>query len=132
MNISAIIENASGKNDITVETNGNQKSIHIPVKENAQGSSVNGGELLFLALATCFSNDLYREASRRQLILNSVTVRVTGNFGKEGEAASNIKYDVDIKSDHPKEVISRLILDVDKVAEVHNTLRQGIPVHLNL
>ena len=103
MKISATLESTLNKNRITVETNGNQKPLNIPGKENGQGSSINGGELLFLALATCFCNDLYREASRRELILQSVTVSVKGDFGKEGEPASNIKYEVDIKSDHPNE-----------------------------
>ena len=131
MQISAKVENTAGKNQVIVETNGNQKSIQIPAKENGQGSSVNGGELLFLALATCFCNDLYREAARRKLVLHAVAVRVTGHFGQEGEPASNISYDVDIKSDHPEEDISKLIRDVDKVAEIHNTLRQGVQVELH-
>src|SRR5687768_7898400 len=116
MQITAILENSSIKNSILVETNGIQKEVLIPGKANGQGSSINGGELLFLALATCFCNDLYREANRRQLTLQSVFVNVTGNFGKEGEPASNIKYDVVITSDHPKEIITQLVDDVDKVA----------------
>jgi organic hydroperoxide reductase OsmC/OhrA len=62
MQISATLKNTTTQNHIIVETNGNQKEVHIPVKENGQGSSINGGELLFLALATCFCNDLHREA----------------------------------------------------------------------
>jgi organic hydroperoxide reductase OsmC/OhrA len=130
MQISATLKNTTTQNHIIVETNGNQKEVHIPVKENGQGSSINGGELLFLALATCFCNDLHREASRRDLTLQSISVRVTGDFGKEGESASNIKYEVDIKSPHAQDVITKLIKDVDNVAEVHNTLRKGVAVAL--
>jgi uncharacterized OsmC-like protein len=130
MQISATLENSSAKNHITVETNGNQKVVLIPGKENRQGSSVNGGELLFLALATCFCNDLYREAVRRQLTLQSISVHVSGDFGNEGEPASNIKYNVNIKSEYPNDVIQKLIHDVDKIAEVHNTLRKGVTVEL--
>jgi hypothetical protein len=68
--------------------------------------------------------------SRRDLTLQSIAVRVTGDFGKEGEPASNIKYEVDIKSPHAQDVITKLIKDVDNVAEVHNTLRKGVAVEL--
>ncbi|HEX7016918.1 MAG TPA: OsmC family protein [Cyclobacteriaceae bacterium] len=129
MVISATISNALETNEIMLETNGIANEIHIPAREGG-GSSVNGGELLFLSLATCFCNDLYREARRRQIDIQSVTVKVSGTFGKEGEPASDIKYLVDIQSEQPREIILQLIKDVDKVAEVHNTLRQGVKVSL--
>ena len=129
MEIKATVSNTVEKNEVILETNDVPKEIHIPAREGG-GSSVNGGELLFLSLATCFCNDLYREARRRQIDIQSVTVRVSGTFGKEGEPASNIKYMADIQSKQPREVILQLIEDVDKVAEVHNTLRQGVKVSL--
>ncbi len=65
MIISATVNNSQQTNDATVATEGNKKKISIPAKEDARGSSVNGGELLFLALATRFCNDVYREAAKR-------------------------------------------------------------------
>jgi uncharacterized OsmC-like protein len=50
----------------------------------ATGSRGNGGELLFLALATCYSKDLHREANQRGIRAESVEVRVSGEFGAEG------------------------------------------------
>lgn len=94
MTISAIIKNDCRVNDITVSTDDSERKIYIPGKEIGGGSSVNGGELLFLALATCFCNDLYREAGRRKIILSSVEVIVSGEFGNEGESASDIVYEV--------------------------------------
>ncbi|RYU97479.1 OsmC family protein [Emticicia agri] len=133
MTISATIRNTSQENTITVETNGNQQSISIPVKSAGRGSAVNGGELLFLALATCFCNDIYREAARRQMDIENVEVSVSGEFGKEGEPASHIIYEVSIEADkHSSAEIAELINQVDKVAEVHNTLRQGVSVKLKL
>ena len=99
MNIIASIKNSLQQNDIIVETDGNKKKIIIPAKPNGQGSSVNGAELLFLSLATCFCNDIYREAVRRNITIQSVEVTVFGEFGKEGEPASNISYKVNIQSD---------------------------------
>jgi uncharacterized OsmC-like protein len=54
--------------------------------------------LLFLALATCFCNDIYREAAKR-LKVQSVEVIVSGEFGGEGEPGSNIEYKAKIESD---------------------------------
>lgn len=132
MKITATIKNSLLQNDISVATEGNQKEIVIPSKPNGQGSSVNGGELLFLSLATCFCNDIYREAVRRNVIINSIEVLVTGEFGMEGEPASNICYKVNIQSDTPKNEIAELINHVDTVAEIHNTLRKGATVSLQI
>ncbi len=131
MKISAGIKNSNHSNDITVATEENQKKINIPSKADGFGSSVNGGELLFLSLATCFCNDLYREANRRKIEITEVEVNVTGEFGQEGEPASNITYNVNVQSLASERDIADLIAAVDKVAEVHNTLRKGINVSLN-
>jgi uncharacterized OsmC-like protein len=117
---------------VSVETNGTQRSVSIPQKDGAPGSSVNGGELLFLALATCYCNDLYREAKKRDITVDGVDVSVTGEFGGEGEPAKRIAYQVSVTSDAPREQIEDLIRHTDTVAEVHNTLREGRPVELTV
>jgi len=131
MKISASIRNEFQKHAVTVHTDGRQREVQIPSKEGGYGSSLNGGELLFLSLATCFCNDTYREAARRNVKIASVEVTVAGEFGKEGEAASNISYEVKIESPGcSADEIADLIRHVDSVAEIHNTLRSGIPVTL--
>ncbi|RFS16517.1 OsmC family protein [Emticicia sp. C21] len=133
MTISATIKNTVHENIINVVTNGNEQNINIPVKASGRGSAVNGGELLFLSLATCFCNDIYREAARRQMEIENIEVSVSGEFGKEGEPASNITYEVSIEADNHSPVeIAELINHVDTLAEVHNTLRQGVSVKLKL
>lgn len=130
MRISASIKNNPHKNDVVVSTEGNSKSIDIPAKISG-GSSVNGGELLFLSLATCFCNDLYREAAKRNMILDEVEVNVTGEFGREGEPGFNIVYTAAVHaSNSSQQQIHELIRHVDHVAEVHNTLRKGVSVTL--
>ena len=59
MNIKAEVYNAGSEHRVEVSTNGSVKSIEIPPKSSGRGSSVNGGELLFLAIATCYCNDLF-------------------------------------------------------------------------
>lgn len=130
MIITANVTNSMGSNKITVATEGNQKSIAIPSKEQGLGSSINGGELLFLSLATCFCNDVYREAAKRNIVIHKVNVTVLGTFGKEGEPASNITYQVNIDADCSQEEVDKLVVHVDTIAEVHNTLRKGMEVVL--
>lgn len=130
MNIAATIRNGFQENEVTVSTNNNEKKINIPGRPEGYGSSVNGGELLFLSLATCFCNDIYREAAKRKMNIQRVEVKVSGAFGKEGEPASNITYIVNIQSGHSNEEVNDLVQYVDKIAEVHNTLRQGVSVVL--
>lgn len=131
MLITATIANSAQENNVTVATDGNAKALSIPSKTTGRGSSVNGGELLFLSLAVCFCNDIYREAAKRNMHINSVEVTVHGQFGKEGEPASDIVYKADIKApEYPQEEINKLIHDVDSIAEIHKTLRQGVAVRL--
>jgi uncharacterized OsmC-like protein len=130
MHITASILNTNKQNEVRVMTNSTQKQLTILPKAEGKGSSVNGGELLFLALATCFCNDIYREAAKRGLEITSVEVNVSGEFGGEGEPGYNIQYEAKVDSSATAEEIRNLIVYVDKVAEVHNTLRLGTPVSL--
>jgi uncharacterized OsmC-like protein len=45
-----------------------------------------------LALATCYCNDLYREARKRGIEVHRVEVEVEGSFGAEGAAAERLAY----------------------------------------
>jgi organic hydroperoxide reductase OsmC/OhrA len=102
----------------------------IPAKADGQGSSTNGGELLFLALATCYCNDIYREAKRRGIEVERVEVEVTGEFGGEGEAAWQIRYSASVDAKAPRDEVLALMRHTDTVAEIHNTLRGGAAVAL--
>jgi Predicted redox protein, regulator of disulfide bond formation len=130
MQISASILNTGSQNEVTVSTNSATKQLLIPPKSEGNGSSINGGELLFLALATCFCNDIYREAKKRQMHITSVKVVVSGEFGDEGKPGFNIQYDAKVDGDATDEEINDLISYVDQIAEVHNTLRFGTTVTL--
>lgn len=129
MQISARIRTGEGGHEVTVATEGSSKSIAIAPKPTG-GSSINGGEMLAAALATCFCNDLYREAATRGIALHSVDVSVDAEFGGRGDPARKIRYRVAVSSDVSDEVIRALIAETDRVAEVHNTLRCGIAVEL--
>lgn len=130
MKISATIASGLNRQQSTVQTNDTAKTIDLPVKSSGYGSAVNGGELLLLALATCFCNDIYREAAKKNMTLSSVEVQCDADFGAEGEPGSNFVYHVKVQADQPSEVIEDLIQATDKLVEIHNTLRIGRTVTL--
>lgn len=131
MKISASVRSRIDSLETNVQTNGASKHIIISPKNNGQGSSVNGGELLLLSVAICFCNDIYREATKRNISIEQVEVNATGEFGAEGEPGFNFKYQTNIKADVSDEEIQSLIEHTDKVAEVHNTLRKGIKISIS-
>ncbi|QCR24968.1 osmotically inducible protein OsmC [Pontibacter sp. SGAir0037] len=132
MKVTATVENSLHKNIVSVETNENSQQISIPSKFTGYGSSVNGGELLCVALATCFCNDIYREANKRNIKVTKVVVEASAEFLAEGAAGSNIVYHAKIEGDASNEELLALVKHTDTVAEVHNTLRSGVKISLLL
>jgi uncharacterized OsmC-like protein len=130
MKISATINSAHNLHQVTVDTNGASKQMHISPKPDGLGSSINGGELLLLSIATCFCNDIYREAAKRGLSIQGIRVQATGDFGGEGEPGSNFQYHTAIESTATAQEIEELIAYVNSIAEIHQTLRKGIEVRL--
>jgi uncharacterized OsmC-like protein len=130
MLMSATIKSGFNHHEVEVQTNGTAKQVNIAAKATGFGSSINGGELLLLSLATCFCNDIYREAAKRNIAVDGVEVEVTGEFGAEGEPGSNFQYKAKITSNARQEEIDALIAHTDQVAEIHNTLRKGLNITL--
>ncbi|RCR71278.1 OsmC family protein [Larkinella punicea] len=130
MEISASIKNTFQQHEVVVQTNGDAKTVQISPKPSGYGSSLNGGELLLLSLATCFCNDIYREAAERNISVSEVKVVCTGRFGGVGEPGSDFQYKVTVISDAPSDEIDALIKHTDRIAEIHNTLRQGLSITL--
>jgi organic hydroperoxide reductase OsmC/OhrA len=75
MKIVAQVRNSHGEHEVTLATDGNAHSITIPPKPSGFGSRANGGELLLLALATCYCNDIYREAAKRGIKVDQVGLK---------------------------------------------------------
>ena len=130
MKISAVVRNASATHEVVVSTAGVQQRIAVPTKATGKGSAINGGEFLVLALATCYCNDLYREAARLGFAVESVEVEATAEFPGVGLAATNIKYKAKVLSSASAAEITELLRQTDAVAEVHNTVRSGAAVTL--
>lgn len=130
MKISATIKSQFNQLQTIVQTNDAAKEMQIAPKQTGYGSSINGGELLMLSLATCYCNDIYREAAKRNINVSNVEVEFTSEFGSEGEPGFNFKYKVHVDADASPSEIEDLIQHTDKVAEIHNTLRKGLDVTL--
>lgn len=128
MEISAHVSHQAGRHTVELRTNDKAQTLSVPARTGAPGSAVNGGEFLMLALATCYCNDLYREAARLGIALDGVEVQATAQFPGIGLAATDIRYTAKVHASAPADMIEQLLRETDAVAEVHNTLRNGVPV----
>lgn len=130
MQVRATLSNTvTGHSLITTSAN-DEHPLAIDAKTDARGSTVNGGELLCAAIATCFCNDLFREAPTYDIEVIDVTVRARAEFGGPGDPARHIGYMVEVTAVGEENAIRDLVRHTDSVAEIHNTLRLGLPVLL--
>lgn len=101
--------------------------VDRPVEAGGGGKGFNGGQLLYLAVAGCISNDLFREAPGLGVELDSVRVTVHGDFSGEPAVSGAVSYDVELRGSGDLETLAR---EVDRIAEIPNSLRRGTPVSL--
>src|SRR5690348_6395712 len=98
MEISARIRSAPDGHALQVSSAGRVQSLPVSGKSEGRGSSVNGGELLMAAVATCYCNDLYREADRLGIGISACEVTATARFDGVGLAATSITYAARVES----------------------------------
>lgn len=132
MRISATVHNSRGAHQVSVSTEDAKQELAIPAKPSGYGSAVNGGEFLMLALATCYCNDVYREAAKLNIPIDSVEVEARADFPGIGLAATNIAYRARVSSPAPESDVALLLRHTDSVAEVQNTVRAGTTVDLEM
>ena len=87
MRFAAKVSNLKGEHHVDVSDGEKSTSINIAPRQSGFGSSVSGGELLMLALATCYCNDVYREAARMNIEVMAVEVECGADFNAEGASA---------------------------------------------
>ena len=104
--------------------------VDRPSKGGGGGLGFNGGQLLYLAVAGCVSNDLFRDARAVGIELSRVRVKVNGDFVGEPAVSEEVRYEVDVANDVPEEQLRDLIARVDGIAEIPNSLREGTSVRL--
>jgi organic hydroperoxide reductase OsmC/OhrA len=131
MKIASLVSNVDSRCRVTLRTNGNSHELSVASKADGQGLRANGGELLCSALGACFCNDIYREAATQGIEVVAVEVEVCAEFGGVGEPARSLEYSATVSARASSEEIQALIEQTDKVSEIQNTLRQGMPVTLS-
>lgn len=130
MHITAHVVNRQGSHTANLKSGEREHTLSIPSKPDGQGSLANGGELLLLALATCYCNDLYREARRQGLTIDAVEVEVMGEYTGEGEPVGSLRYRATAWTSSAKEKVFEVMTHTDTVAEIHNTLRKAAEIQL--
>ena len=104
--------------------------VDRPADAGGRGLGFNGGQLLYLAIGGCVSNDLFREATTRGIELTTVRVIVRGDFRGDPAISAPISYDVELSGDASREQLEELVEHVDAIAEIPNSVRNGTAVKL--
>ncbi len=105
-------------------------TIDRPEQAGGMGLGFNGGELLLLSIGGCYSNDIFREAAKRGMVIKNVQVDVEAGWGGEPVRAQNVTLATRIEAEASEEEILELIEYTDRIAEIPNSLRLGTPVTL--
>jgi uncharacterized OsmC-like protein len=105
--------------------------VDRPADAGGRGLGFNGGQLLYLAIGGCVSNDLFREADARGIRLTTVRVVVRGDFSGEPAVSDDVAYDVEVSGDATREQLEELVSHVDAIAEIPNSVRRGTHVKLS-
>ena len=124
------VRNVSGRPLAVGSAGAHTLIVDRPPEAGGDGLGFNGGELLYLAIAGCVSNDLFREARVQGIELASVSVRVRGDFSGDPAVSDPVEYEVAIEGDAPPDRLRALVDHVDRIAEIPNTLREGTQVRL--
>ena len=104
--------------------------VDRPADGGGRGVGFNGGQLLYLAIAGCVSNDLFREARADGIALDRVRVVVDGDFQGDPPVSTDVTYAVEVAGDASTEALQRLVAKVDAIAEIPNSLRAATAVRL--
>jgi organic hydroperoxide reductase OsmC/OhrA len=100
-------------------------TVDRPAAAGGGGLGFNGGQLLYLAIAACWSNDLYREATTMGIELDGVEIVVDGDFPARGAGATPISVELTVRSPAPEAEIEALIAEVECVAEIPMAIRES-------
>lgn len=105
-------------------------TVDRPTAAGGGGVGFNGGQLLYLSIAACLSNDLYREAATMGIELDGVEIVVDGDFPSRGAGSTPITVDVTVRSQAPEERLRALVTEVERVAEIPRTIRDSSSIEI--
>ena len=130
MKVSAQVQNSYGEHHALISTKREYTLDQHPAEADGSRLQRQRRECFFLALATCYCNDIYREADKRGIRVERVDMEVNGDFGGPRGPASNIIFRAKVVADAPEAEIEELMRHTDTVAEIQNTLRAATTVTL--
>ena len=99
--------------------------VDRPVAAGGGGLGFSGGQLFYLSIAACLSNDLYREATTMGIELDGVEITVDGDFPERGSGSTPISVEVVIRSSAPEGRLRELMAEVERVAEIPRAIRES-------
>jgi uncharacterized OsmC-like protein len=105
-------------------------TVDRPAAAGGGGLGFNGGQLLYLSVAACWSNDLYREAGTMGIDLDGVEITVDGDFPGRGSGSTPISVDVVVHTAAPEAKVRELIAEVERVAEIPRAIRHATPIEV--
>jgi putative redox protein len=94
------------------------------------GLGFSGGQLFYLSIAACWSNDLYREAATMGIELDGVEISVDGDFPGRGSGSTPITVGVVVRTGAAEDQVRALIAEVERVAEIPRAIREGPPIEV--
>lgn len=94
--------------------------VDEPERVGGTGTGPQPTDLLLSGVASCFLLSLAYAAAKRDIVVESIAVDVTGTY--DGPRFSAIRIDVDI--DAPEDVVATLIAAAERTCYVTNTLKR--------
>jgi uncharacterized OsmC-like protein len=94
------------------------------------GQGFSGGQLFYLSIAACLSNDLYREAATMGIELDGVEISVDGDFPARGAGSTPIAVDITVRSRAAETALRELLAEVERVAEIPRAIREAPPIEI--
>jgi len=132
MRSSVRIHNSQDQHPIDLSTGDRTSKIEIPPGPTGFGSSASGGSSSCSPFATCYCNDVYREAAKMGIRVSQVDVECSAAFPAEGQPAQDITYTAKIAAGASPQQIRDMAAQADRLAEIQNTIRSAIPVTIRL
>ena len=105
-------------------------TVDRPAAAGGGGLGFSGGQLLYMAIAACWSNDLYREAATMGVGLDGVEITVDGDFPARGDGSTPITVELVVRSSAPEERVRELIAEVERIAEIPRAIRDATPIEV--
>ncbi len=111
-----------------VSARGHEIQVDEPLGAGGDDTGPQPSEVFLASLASCFTLALYHVARKRDITLEDLQVRATGEY--DGPKFARLRLDVSTRS--PRAVVEPLVEPAKRVCYVSNTLRvvSGVDVVL--